>query len=60
MENQGTHKRDKTTFIFWATIGFGLGIVIGASTKEWATSLICGTLLGIAMAWMATKPGLDQ
>jgi hypothetical protein len=46
--------------IYWVFIGLGIGIVIGASTHEWALSLISGTLMGIGMAVMATKEGVDQ
>ena len=53
------HKRDKALFIYWTAIGLGLGIVIGASTHEWALSLIAGVAMGAAMGFFATKPGLD-
>ena len=54
----GKHKRPLQ--IYWAFIGLGLGIVIGASTKEWAASLISGILMGVGMAIMANKQGVDQ
>ncbi|MBI4930028.1 MAG: hypothetical protein HY841_04635 [Bacteroidetes bacterium] len=46
--------------IYWAVIGLGLGIVIGASTKEWVPSLVAGVAMGAGMAFFATKPGVDQ
>ena len=60
MEHNGEHKRDKTTFIYWASIGFGIGVLIGASSKEWAISLAAGVLFGLGMAFFATKAGVDQ
>jgi hypothetical protein len=60
MENQGEHKRDKSLLVYWIVIGLGLGIVIGASTKEWGLSLSSGILMGVGMAVFATKPGVDQ
>ncbi len=59
MENQGEHKRDKATLFFWTFIGLGMGIVIGASTHKWALSLVGGLLIGLGMAFAATKKGLD-
>ena len=59
METQGEHKRDKALMIYWVIIGLGIGIAIGASTKEWGISLFSGLLMGIGMAVMATKPGVD-
>ena len=60
MENHGEHKREKTLFSYWMIIGLGLGIIIGASTKEWGISLVAGVLIGAGMAAMATKKGVDQ
>ena len=60
MENHGEHKRDKSLLIYWMVIGLGLGIVIGASTQDWAISLISGIVIGAGMGFMATKPGVDQ
>ncbi|MFI5164379.1 MAG: hypothetical protein ACHQHP_03925 [Bacteroidia bacterium] len=60
METHGEHKRDKALMIYWVIIGLGIGIAIGASTKEWGISLVSGLLMGIGMAVMATKPGVDQ
>ena len=67
MEHQGEHKparpaggRDKSLIIYWMVIGLGLGIVIGASTHDWAISLISGIVIGAGMSFMATKPGVDQ
>ena len=60
MESHGEHKRDKALMIYWSVIGLGLGIVIGASTKEWGLGLTSGILLGVGMAIFATKPGVDQ
>ena len=60
MEHQGEHKRDKSLMIYWMIIGLGLGIVIGASTHDWIISLIAGIVIGAGMAFMATKPGVDQ
>ena len=60
MENHGEHKRDKSLFIYWLVIGLGLGIVIGASTKEWGLGLSSGIVLGVLMAIFATKEGVDQ
>lgn len=60
MEQHGEHKREKTLFVYWVVIGLGLGIVIGASTKEWGISLASGVLIGVGMAIMATKKGVDQ
>lgn len=60
MESHGEHKRDKALLVYWVVIGIGLGIVIGASTKEWGIGLPSGFLLGIGMAIFATKPGVDQ
>lgn len=59
MENHGEHKRDKSAMIFWGTIGMGIGFVIGASTKEWGSSIAAGLIMGGLMAFLATKPGLD-
>ena len=60
MESNGEHKRDKSLLIYWIAIGLGLGIVIGASTKEWGLGLTSGILLGAGMAFFATKQGVDQ
>lgn len=60
MESQGPHKRDMSLVIFWVVIGIGIGIAIGASTKEWGVSLSAGILMGGLMAMFATKPGVDQ
>ena len=67
MESHGEHKparpagrRDKTLLIYWMVIGVGLGIVIGTSTGDWIISLISGVVIGAGMAFMATKPGVDQ
>ncbi len=60
MESNGEHKRDKSLLIFWMVIGLGLGIVIGASTKEWGLGLTSGLVMGAGMAIFATKPGVDQ
>jgi hypothetical protein len=60
MESHGEHKRDKALLVYWVVVGLGLGIVIGASTKEWGLALTSGLLLGIGMAIFATKPGVDQ
>ena len=60
MESHGEHKRDKSLLIYWTVIGVGLGIIIGASTKEWGLGLTAGTVMGVLMAIFATKPGLDQ
>lgn len=60
MENHGEHKRDKSLLIYWIVIGLGLGIVIGASTQEWGLGLGAGILMGVGMAFFATKPGVDQ
>ena len=53
------HKRDKSLLIYWTVIGLGLGIVMGASTHEWALSLIAGIAMGVVMGLVATKPGMD-
>jgi hypothetical protein len=58
MESTGKHKQPLR--IYWTFIGLGLGIVMGASTHEWAPSLIAGILMGVGMAIMATKQGVDQ
>lgn len=58
MESQGEHKRDKAALVFWMVIGFGIGIIIGASTHEWGLGLTSGVIMGSIMAFMATKPGL--
>ena len=60
MEHQGEHKRDKALMIYWIVIGLGLGIVIGASTKEWGLGLPAGIVMGVLMAIFATKPGVGQ
>jgi hypothetical protein len=60
MESHGEHKRDKSLLIFWAVIGIGIGIVIGASTGDWGIALASGLILGVVMAMFATKPGVDQ
>lgn len=60
MTNQGEHKRDKPLLIYWIITGFGIGIAIGASTHEWALSLISGTLMGVCMGFAATKSGVDN
>lgn len=60
MESHGEHKRDLSLLIYWVVIGLGLGIVIGASTKDWGISLIAGLAMGVGMAFFATKPGVDQ
>jgi hypothetical protein len=60
MEHNGEHKRDKSLMIYWIVIGIGLGIVIGASTKEWGLGLPAGIAMGIGMAFFATKSGVDQ
>ncbi len=60
MESHGEHKRDLSLIIYWVIIGVGLGIIIGASTKDWALSLISGMAMGTGMAFFATKPGVDQ
>ena len=57
MESQGEHKRDISLIIYWMVIGLGLGIVIGASTKDWGLSLVSGLAMGAGMAFFATKPG---
>lgn len=54
----GKHKRPFQ--IYWIIIGLGIGIVMGASTQEWVPSLISGILMGVGMAVMATKQGVDQ
>lgn len=46
--------------IYWVIIGLGIGIIMGNSTKEWIVSLIAGILMGVVMAMMATKQGVDQ
>lgn len=58
MESKGKHKRPFQ--IYWTFIGLGLGIVIGASTGEWAPGLISGIAMGVGMAIFATKPSVDQ
>ena len=58
METKGAHKRPFQ--IYWAFIGLGLGIVMGASTSEWTPSLIAGIAMGVGMAFFATKEGVDQ
>ena len=58
MESKQAHKRPFQ--IYWAFIGLGLGIVMGASTHEWVPSLIAGIAMGIGMAFFATKQGVDQ
>jgi hypothetical protein len=60
MESHGEHKRDKVLLIFWIVIGIGIGIVIGASTRDWGIGLASGLILGLIMAMFATKPGVDQ
>lgn len=60
MEHNGEHKRDKALLIFWTVIGIGIGIVIGASTHEWGLGLTSGLIMGLLMAFFATKPGIDQ
>ena len=60
MENQGDHKRDKSLLIYWNVIGLGIGIVIGASTHEWALGLPSGIVMGVLLSLFATKKGLDQ
>ena len=57
MESHGAHK--KTLQVYWVFIGVGIGIVMGASTKEWIPSMISGIAMGIGMAVMATKKGVD-
>lgn len=60
MESHGEHKRDKALMIYWVVIGIGLGIIIGASTREWGLGLPAGLIMGALMAFFATKPGVDQ
>ncbi len=69
MESHGEHKRDKAAMAFWVFIGVGLGIVIGSSTSApgphqdsngWVLGMIAGLIMGGVMAFLATKPGLDQ
>jgi hypothetical protein len=60
MESNGTQKRDKSLLIYWVIIGLGLGIVIGASTKEWGLALVAGVVMGVGMAVFATKPGTEH
>ena len=60
MESQAPHKRDMSLIVYWAVVGIGIGIVIGASTAEWGVSLSSGVLMGGLMAMFATKPGVDQ
>jgi hypothetical protein len=60
MESHREHKRDKPLLSYWLFIGLGLGVVIGASTKEWGISLISGIVMGAGMAFFATKPGVDK
>ncbi|MBI3502249.1 MAG: hypothetical protein HY063_10680 [Bacteroidetes bacterium] len=58
---EATHgKHTKPFRFYWTFIGLGLGIVIGASTNEWIPALIAGIAMGVGMAFMATKPGVDQ
>lgn len=57
MEAHGKHKRPFQ--YYWSFIGLGLGIVMGASTHEWVLSLIAGIAMGVGMAFMATKKGVD-
>ena len=59
MESQGEHKRDVSLLSFWMIIGIGIGIVIGASSGDWALSLISGVIMGGLMGMFATKPGVD-
>lgn len=59
MEHQTEHKRDKMGLVFWTLIGIGIGIVIGASTKEWGLALPSGLVIGIGLALAATKKGMD-
>ena len=58
MESTGKHKQPFR--IYWAFIGLGLGIVMGASTQEWVPSLLAGIAMGVGMAIFATKQGVDQ
>lgn len=58
MESQGKHT--KPFRYYWVFIGLGLGIVMGASTQEWIPSLISGIVIGVGMAFFATKQGVDQ
>lgn len=58
MEAKGKHT--KPFRIYWAFIGLGLGIVMGASTHEWVLSLAAGVAMGVGMAFFATKQGVDQ
>jgi F0F1-type ATP synthase assembly protein I len=60
MEQHGEHKREKTLLVYWIVVGIGIGIIVGASTKEWGIALISGLLIGLGMAFMATKKGVDQ
>ena len=58
METQGKHT--KPFRFYWAFIGLGIGIVMGASTQEWVPSLVAGIAMGVGMAFFATKPSVDQ
>lgn len=62
-EQKPTHQtggRDKALLIYWIVIGIGIGVVIGASTKDWVSSLISGLVMGIGMGLFATKSGADH
>lgn len=58
MESKGKHTN--AFRYYWVFIGLGLGIVMGASTQEWVLSLISGIVMGVGMAFFATKQGVDQ
>jgi len=60
MESHGEHKRDKALMIYWMLIGIGIGFVIGASTQEWGLGMTSGVIMGLLMAFFATKRGVDQ
>ena len=59
METHGEHKRNKPMLFYWAFIGLFIGFVIGASTQEWVLAVISGVGMAAALAFVATKSGLD-
>jgi hypothetical protein len=59
MEAKGERKKNKPMLYYWAFIGLFIGFTIWLSTDEIFASVISGIVMAVALAWAATKPGLD-